>query len=198
MKTCTYNQVETLAAELAGRPPDKLPTTEATMLLAFLAGKLPEIWNREAWPELCDNLEEITLDDNNAFDKREGDADEMGDILSVLLGFDPRLNTNSTRLNDDQVTELDGRVVVNAPSSTAVFVEWQQPAPELLEVAAVDLAAYTLPRRFKLALAFYGAAFLLVQEDPALSDRYRGLAEQDLNTQAARLTRPWWRRGIAP
>ena len=86
MKTVPYSQIQALAADLAGRPRDKLPTSEATMLRAFFAEELPDLWNREAWPELCDHLEAVTLDANACFSTREGDADEMGDILAIIMG----------------------------------------------------------------------------------------------------------------
>jgi len=67
MKTTTYGDILNLTAELADRTRDNLPTSEAAMLRALFAAELPDLWNREAWPELCDNLEEVALDENKCF-----------------------------------------------------------------------------------------------------------------------------------
>ena len=98
MKTVTYSQIEALAGDLAGRMRDKLPTSEATMLRAFFAEELADLWNREAWPELCDHIEAVTLDANLCFDTREGDANEMGDILALIVGGNPMTTSQVTVL----------------------------------------------------------------------------------------------------
>jgi hypothetical protein len=196
MKTTTYGAVKGLAAYLARRADDtasagKLTPAEATSLRAFLAADLPEIWDREAWPELCDHLEAVAVDANKCFSKREGTATEMGDILAVL-DQNPLTTTLASTLN--YATGLDGRV--NLVTSLAqVYVDWQTPCPDLLgttEMAAGD--AYTLPDRFKLPMAARGAAFLLADEDPAEAQRLRSLAETSLNRQAAGIRKPWWRK----
>lgn len=198
MKTVTYEQIETLAADLAGRPRGKLPTSEATMLRAFFAEELPDLWTRAAWPELCDHLESVTLDANGCFSTREGEATEMGDILAIIAGGNP-LSTNAVSvLGREQWTRLNGRVNVRVVNSV-LYVDWQTPAPDLLDNAALgissdaDLADYELPARFKLALAARGAALLIAEEDPAQAGVLRGLAETNLMRQVARLTQPWWR-----
>lgn len=200
MKTVPYSQIEALAADLAGRPRGKLPTSEATMLRAFFAEELPDLWNREAWPELCDHLEAVTLDANNCFSTREGDADEMGDILALIEGGNP-LTTNAVSvLPREKYTRLNDRVNVRtANSSAGLWVDWQTPAPDLLDNDALGIAndaalgAYALPARFKKPLAARGAALLLAEEDPAQAGVLRGIAEANLARQTARLTKPWWR-----
>ena len=83
MKTVTYQQVKELAAQLAGRADDtatgglKLSVSEATMLRTFFAAELPDLWNREAWPELCDHLMEVTLDDDHCFAVPYSDANNL-------------------------------------------------------------------------------------------------------------------------
>jgi hypothetical protein len=200
MKTATYETIQTLAADLAGIPRDKLPPSEAEMLRAFFASELPDLWNREAWPELCDHLEEVTLDANNCFSLREGAADEMGDILAILIGGNPRLTTQVEKLPRSQWTRLDNRVnVITTPPGGGIWVEWQSPAPDLLDNTALgiasddDLADYELPARFKLPLAYRGAALLLSDEDPQKAAALRGAAEVEVQRQAQRLERPWWR-----
>ena len=47
MKTVTYSQIEALANDLAGGIRDKLPTSEATMLRAFFAEELADLWTRD-------------------------------------------------------------------------------------------------------------------------------------------------------
>lgn len=198
MRTVTYSQIKTLAADLAGRPRDKLPTSEALMLRAFFASELPDIWNREAWPELCDHLETVSLDANGCFDPREGDADEMGDILAIIVGNDPRLTNDVTIIPREQYTRLDDRVNVLADvSSGSLYVDWQTPAPQLLASAydtEATLNALTIPERFYLPLAHKGAAYLLADEDPLKANLYKSVADAELLKQAARLRKPWWRQ----
>lgn len=279
MKTVTYEQIKHLSAELAGRTRDNLPTSEATMLLTFHAAELPDIWTREAWPELCDHIFEATLDADKCFSTTyidstsltvsgagtaavnqvytlsgsnynsadglyqiapSGDAGyelidssggenngdvlysspdnltsgwivrgggaaapvvaytntyDIGDVLAIITGGDPRLTTVVTPLKQENWTVLNDRVNVNTPLST-VWVDYQTPAPDLLDSDDVgsDVNTYELPARFKLPLAFRGAALLLSDEDPVRAAQYRGLAEGELQKQAARLTRPWWRQ----
>lgn len=198
MKTVPYEQVKQQAAELADRTRDNLPANEALMLRAFFATHLPDLWNREAWPELCDHLEAVTLDAANTFSAREGNpTTEMGDILALITGGDPRVTAAVTILPRDQSTRLDGRVHVLADVGGGLWVDWQTPAPDLLSEDLDDeaaLNAYELPARFKLPLALKGAAELLATEDPLRAAQYRVLADTDLLKQAARLTKPWWRR----
>lgn len=195
MRTVTYLEVKQLTAELADRTRDNLPPAEATMLLAFWAGRLPDLWNREAWPELCDNLEAVTLDANACFSKRLGAANEMGDILAVLDG---------NPLTSTQVAAVKGWEdygdSVHVVAASAVWVDWQDPCPDLLDSGTVgsDINVYTLPERFKLPLAYLGAAFLLGPEDDARARQYQGEAELILARQAARIKVPWWRRLVAP
>jgi len=198
MKTVPYSQIQALAADLAGRPRDKLPTSEATMLRAFFAEELPDLWNREAWPELCDHLEAVTLDASACFSTREGDADEMGDILAIIEGGNPLTTNAATVLPRERYTRLDDRVNVRALSGT-LYVDWQTPCPDLLDNTDMGIAndaalqAYELPARFKLPLAARGAALLIAEEDPAQAGVLRGLAENNLMRQVTRLSKPWWR-----
>lgn len=197
MKTVTYEQVKLLAGDLAGFPRDKLPSSDATMLRAFFAAELPDIWNREAWPELCDHLELVTLDAENCFDIREGEATEMGDILAVVIGGNPLTSTLVTTIPKEQVTRLNDRVHITTDLTGSIYVDWQTPAPDLM-AAALDveatLNAYTLPARFKLPLACRGAALLVDDENPQKAGLLRATAELELTKQAARLERPWWRK----
>lgn len=201
MNTVTYAQVRQLAGTLAGRFDDttsgtalRLPPSEEAALLLFLAAELEDVWTREAWPELCDHLESVTLDAEKCFDLREGDADEMGDILAVIEADASPLTTSISKLLDSrQWTRLDERVNVRTTRGS-VWVDWQTPAPDLLAVADEDLDAYTLPARFKLMLAARGAALLISEEDPNRAAALRAVAEADLQKQARRIGRPWWRQ----
>lgn len=198
MKTVPYSEIQALAADLAGRPRDKLPTSEATMLRAFFAEELPDLWTREAWPELCDHIEAVTLDDDACFSTREGAANEMGDILAIIMGGNPLLMNTVTVLPRENWTRLDDRVNVRTLSGS-LYVDWQTPAPDLLDNAALAIAndaalqAYEIPARFKLPLAARGAALLIAEEDPQQAGTLRGLAEQNMAKQVARLSKPWWR-----
>jgi hypothetical protein len=208
MRIVTYQRIKELAAQLAGRTTDNLPTTEVTMLRAFFAAQLPDLWNREAWPELCDHLEAVTLDSENCFDKRLTAADEMGDILALIQGADPRTSNQVTVLGRERYVDFGSRVNVLRPNQSngtsttdtapALYVDWQTPAPNLLATTydtEATLNALELPERFLLPLAMRGAALLLADEDPGRAAAYRGTADNELIKQAARITRPWWRKG---
>jgi hypothetical protein len=200
MLTTTYQQIETLAAVRAGRADDSSPTNlkltpaEAQSILDVIADELPDLWTKEAWPELCDHLEAVTLDADHCFSLRLGDADEMGDILALIAGGDPRTQTAVTPLPRESWTLLDGRVNVLQPAPGPLYVDWQTPCPDLLSVASADLAAYELPRRFRGPLAWLAAAALLEDEDPERAARATGKAMADLLKQASRIKRVWWRQ----
>lgn len=210
MNPVTYSAIEQLASDLAGYPRDKLPTSDATMLRAFFAAELPELWNREAWPELSDHLEAVSLDANNCFDLRAGDADEMGDILALITGNSPLTSNQITVLPRENYVRLNERVNVLGSVTGGLYVDWQTPCPDLLDDAAIIAAVtvdtpsattialalplYELPARFKLPLAARGAALLIADEDPPKASTLRALAEAELLRQTARITRPWWRR----
>lgn len=196
MKTVPYSEVQTLAADLAGWPRDKLAVSEAAMLRAFFAAELPDLWQREAWPELCDHIEQVTLDSNNCFSLREGAADEIGDLLALIVGGDPRLTTRVEVLPASQYTRLENRVnVMVLPPSGGLWLDWQTPCPDLLDdaVTGADPAAYELPARFKLPLAARGAALLVAEVDPQKADTLRALAAEKIQQEAQRLRKPWWR-----
>lgn len=277
MKTVTYEQIKQLAVELAGRTRDNVPVSEATMLRSFFAAELPDIWNREAWPELSDHFREVTLDDNRCFslpyrvtvtlaadEDTQGtytlgaddayperyfkaaagavpadhyiyydesaalwkltaaatvvydNADLLGawssslgdspwptitaesycnEVLAIIEGGDPRKRNNLSPIPQENWSVLNDRVNVLTTMSK-VWAEFQLPAPDLLDDDEVgsDIDAYTLPARFRLPLAFRGAALLLADEDPVRAAQYRGLAETELLKQSAHITRPWWRR----
>ena len=188
-----------LAAYLAGRADDttgtglRLPPSEATLLLAFLSAELLALWNAEAWPELCPDIETITLDADKTFSKREGDADEMGDVLAIFIHGNPQTTTLCQPVED--WVEANGKVRVNTDQTT-LYVEYMTPPTDLLSIAAGSLEATTLPRRFLQPLAFKAAGFLLATEDPATAERYRQLGEADWRRQAGMLAVPWWRKPV--
>lgn len=198
MNTATYSAVRTLAAYYAGRADDttggdlRLPPSESALLLAFIADELIQVWQAEAWPELCNDFEAVSVTDK-AFSKREGDNDEMGDILSIYITGSPHTTTLCSPIED--WVEADGEVRVETTEAT-VYVEYQDPAPDLLAVDSGDLDDYELPLRFKPILALRAAAWLLAEEDPARAEKYRQLANARLAYEAGRVTVPWWRRAV--
>lgn len=199
MKTTTYSEVRNLAAYLAGRADDttgtglRLPPSEATLLLAFLAAELLTLWTAEAWPELCPDIETITLAADKTFSKREGDEDEMGDVLAIFRDGNPQTTTLCTPIED--WVEANGKVRVNTDQTT-LYVEYMTPATDLLSIAAGSLEATTMPRRFRQPLAFKAAAWLLATEDPATAEKFRQLGEGDWRRQAGVLALPWWRKPV--
>lgn len=76
----TYEQIWDLAVSMAGQTQDNVTEKDSVLMQVFLAGELPDLWNKEAWPELCDNLTQVSLA-NNAFSLNQGDPNEMGEIL---------------------------------------------------------------------------------------------------------------------
>lgn len=195
MKTVTYAQIKNLATDFAGRTPDNLPTSEATMLQTFFAAELADIWNKEVWPELCDNVVSAAVS-ASVFSKNEGAAGEMGDILGVW-DADPR--STSSGANRLEFTEGNGQVRIFS-NEGSVWVDYQSPATDLLSTAysaASALSAVTLPARFRVPLAMRGASMLLANEDPALSAKWGGMAEIELIRQASRIVPAWWRQPIS-
>ncbi len=189
MKTVSYNVIKELATDFAGRTPDNLPTSEATMLLGFFAAELADIWNKEAWPELCDNVASAAVS-ASVFSKNEGGAGEMGDILGVY-DQDPR--NQSSGANELDFVEGDGQVRLFTQIGS-VWVDYQDPVTDLLSIAASALSATAIPARFRNPLAMRGAAILLANEDPALSAKWNGMAEIELARQASRIVPAWWRK----
>ena len=194
MRTVTYLQIRNTAADLAGRPRDRLPDGEIQVLRAFFASELADIWTREAWPELCDHLESVTLA-SKMFSLREGAADEMGDILAIIEGGDPRTTTAVSKVAG--WTRLDNRVNV-VTNYASVYVDWQTPVTNLMATTydtEATLNALTLPQRFHLPLAARGAALLLAEEDVIRAAALRTFADVELAKQAVKITnRPWWRQ----
>lgn len=185
----TYSEVLQLAARLAGRPPDKLPTSEAELLRDFIGDHLPRLWNREAWPELCNDFEEETVADGEF----ELDEETDGEVLSIFAQGNPQRTTIVQRI--ENWVEGDGKVRLTAEALPAtVWVEYQDPVPELPEYGESELGDTELPARFKYPLARFAAADLIEDEDPGKAERLRGRAERDLLEQASRFSPPWWRR----
>lgn len=195
MKTITYNELLYRAAEAAGRTRDNIPTPESTLLKSSFALDLPKIWNGFDWNELIPDPVSVTVADR-AFSKNEGDNDEMGDILGVYT-VDPRTTSKWVSL---EFHEGDNTVRLPPQSTTlpdTVFVEYMLPCTDILAIAAGDLGATTFPLKFAGWLAERGAAQLLTADgDTGLAGAHFGLAESALASEAARITRPLWRRTI--
>lgn len=188
MKTVTYAQIRDLAARLAGRPPDKLPTSEAELLRDFIEDHLSWLWNQEAWPELCQDFVAVSVA-NGQF----AVSATQGDVLAVYASGNPQTTTICTPLLD--WVEQDEVVRVTYPNlPSTLYVEFQDPIPTLPDYGDADLDATTLPYRFRYPLARYAAADLLEDEDPAKAERLRKKAEIEIESQASVLTTPWWRR----
>jgi hypothetical protein len=189
MKTVTYSQIESLAARLAGRPPDKLPPSEAELLRDFIGDHLPRLWNREAWPELCNDFETVTVA-SGQFSKSDT---TKGDVLSIYSQGNPQTQTNVIAIKD--WVETDGAVRVTDPTGSAsLYVEYQDPVATLPEYGVAGLDATVLPERFRFPLARLAASDLIEDEDPPKAERLRARAERELVEQASRFGRPWWRK----
>jgi hypothetical protein len=189
MKTVTYAEISSLAARLAGRPPDKLPVSEAELLRDFIGDHLPRIWNREAWPELCNDFETVAVA-SGQFSKNDA---TKGDVLSIYSQGNPQIQTNVIAVKD--WVETDGAVRVTDPTGSAsLYVEYQDPVATLPDYDEAGLDATTLPERFRFPLARLAAADLIEEEDPAKAERLRSRAERELGEQASRFNRPWWRK----
>lgn len=198
MATIGYDTIRDYAAVLAERIPISvdpnagLPDSENAMLALVFASELPDLWNREAWPELCDHIEEVALT-SFRFSKRIGDANEMGDILGVY-NADPRsANLGWSRL---EYVEEDAYVRVLTESAT-VWVDWQEPPTELDDLTDAQLTAINLPARFRRTLALLGAAALIEAEDAPKAAGLRAMAEREMAKQTSRVQRAWWRQATA-
>lgn len=191
MLSVPYSDVQNRAAELAGRTRDKLPVSEALILQQAAAVALEEIWNKAAWPELIPPLVNVAPTGTPiGFSKNEGagaTGGEMGDIL-LLLTADPRATTQCRAVG---FTEGDN-IVYPTEQIASLFVEYVLPAPDLTDYTTAQLAAATVPKRFRNYVALHAAAHLLLPEggDP----RLMALAEAALQHQLNRLPpQPWWR-----
>ena len=196
----TYEQIWDLAVSMAGQTQDNVTEKDSVLMQVFLAGELPDLWNKEAWPELCDNLTQVSLA-NNAFSLNQGDPNEMGEILG-LYPQDPRNPSHGwDRIRPDRYWTGDGQVYVDT-GLAQIWVDYQLPVPDLLDPSLIGqnneaaLMAVTLPNRFRLPLAYRGAGHLVATEDPQLSGMLTKMAEVELGRQAAKLTLPWWRREV--
>lgn len=170
------------AAELAGRTRDKIPVSEATILLGFIASDLLEIWNMQAWPELVPDPEQMAVTDRR-IGKRLGLATELGDVLGVFTA-NPLA---TTRYRHVEWEEADGFIRVHG-SNALLWVEYMLPAPDLLNVAAADLEATTIPRRFGNYLSMRAAGQLLGADgDTQTGAAWVNLAEQAMTREVNRL-----------
>jgi len=194
--TVTFGTIWNLAVSLALQTPDNVPDKDSAALQIFMAAELEDLWRKEAWPELCDNLTQVTLT-NNTFSKNLGLANEIGDVLGIY-NLDPRVTPCWKRFEADRMWDGDGQVYVNTGLSQ-VWVDYCLPCPDLLDPTLVGqanepvLMLITLPSRFRLTLAYRGASHLLASEDPNLSKALAAMAELELARQASRLSQPWWR-----
>lgn len=188
MTTTTYDEIKNLALRLAGQPPDKSPDSDLELIRDFIGDHLPRLWNREAWPELCNDFEQVTLS-SGQFAKNDA---TKGDVLSIWVGGNPQTTTFCTPIED--WVETDGAVRVTTPETGSLWVEYQDPVATLPDYGVAGLGATTLPLRFKFPLARLAAADLLQDEDPIKAERLRSAAERDLLEQSSRFTSPWWRR----
>lgn len=203
MKTITYNEILYRAAETAGRVRTQIPVPEAAMLKSILSMELRRIWQGMDWNELIPDPIEVAVTDGQ-FSKNEGStneaAPEMGDILGVWTGNPRNYSGQYLALAHD---EGDGVVRLRPPESgtgdsvsmpETVWVEYQLPCPDLVGVAAADLAEYPLPEKFAPWLAARAAGHLLSADGAtSLAGVQFGLAEVYLQEQEARITRPEWR-----
>jgi hypothetical protein len=148
---------------------------------------LEDLWAREAWPELCNDFEAVTLA-NGQFTKNDA---TKGDVLSVYIGGNPQTTTICDRVTN--WVEGDGVVRLTTDLTGTVYVEYQDIVPTLPDYGEATLAAFALPARFKLPLACLAAADLVEDEDPAKAGRLRQRAESELLRQTSRWKSPWWR-----
>lgn len=190
MATIGYDTIRDYAAVLAERiplsidPTAGLPDSENLILAQTFANELPDLWNREAWPELCAVASTALTD--GAFTKN---TTTMGEILGIY-DTDPRSRTTGWQLLDWQDDETTVRVMTML---SPVYVDYQSPPTSLDGKTEAQLTATTLPARFRRPLALLGAAALLDAEDPQQAARYRRQADTEINKQASRIQPAWWR-----
>lgn len=215
MKTITYQNLQDNAAEMAGRPRDKLPVSEQAMLLNFFAYELKTMWNQCAWPELCDNLQSYTPVNTNGvltISKNEGTAQEIGDVLWVGTA-DPR-NTGGPRAHTLDFETGNGQIYLLNPLCVpqgVVWVDWQLPPTDLLAVSLnpttaqptlgnaanpFTLAGTLLPARFFQPLSMKAAAKLLtIDGELQKAGALESMANQQIDWMSAQpeMKMPKWR-----
>lgn len=193
MKTTTYAKVLQLAAIEAELLDDtapsgvKLTPSMAAMLQPKIQNHLEKIWQREAWPELCNDFTAVTLTDG-AFTTNPA---TQGALLSLYHGGNPQQTTVCTRIED--WAEGDEKVYVTSELTGTFYAEFQDPVTTLPDYGNTALATTTLPARFLFPLARLAGADLLEPENPAKANSLRALAYADLLEQASQLKTPWWR-----
>jgi hypothetical protein len=196
MISTTVQAIVDQAAENAGRTRDKVPPSEGVMMRGWLDTHLQTIWEGAVWPELLKVSAAAVAVADHAFSKNEGTAGELGDVLGYYERQPHRLDeTPWFDFNEgDNVVRIDGH-------RDSVWPVYQLPCPDLTAVAAADLAAYTLPRRFKAYLAYMvGGELAKADGDAALAGVNYGLAEKALGRAQQRawdalpvwLKRPRW------
>ena len=214
MKTCTYQDVLYQAAENAQRTRDKIPVSEAPIILNHAHSELRTMWQCQAWPELCDNLGAgVAVVNTNGvltFSTNEGTANEIGDVLAILTA-DPRATKCVKRLNFHRGNRQVYLEAMQCGMASTVFVDYQLAPVNLLAINANPTTAIAtlghtgspstllntnLPERFLQPLAM-SVASLLWQMDGNTGQMgvWRGLAQSNLDWQAAQpeMTAPWWR-----
>lgn len=77
MKTANYNDILYAAAELAGRTRDKLPPSEATMLKAYFAADLQNVWNKQPWNDLIPYPFYAVAPNGRTFGLNEGNGNPL-------------------------------------------------------------------------------------------------------------------------
>ena len=177
-----------MAAAMAGRVPGKLPPSDAALLRIFANTGLRKAHRAEFWTETM-NLEGITPSDR-LFLLREGDANEIGEIADILTS-DPRGTTRFEKVRSERA--LGVAYVYTAASP--VYVYWQTPPVDLLDVADADLAATPIPEIFKEFVAHFAAAYLLFADDkPAAAGQMLALAQNALLFESSSILTPYWRQ----
>lgn len=193
MLTITYDELKAAVIPLAGQPIGKSP--DAALIRVYAGLHLPRIHRKEAWPESCMDFAEVTLTDGEfTFDE-----ETQGELLSLYALGNPQTTTIVERLHD--WSENDGVIRVTVPALSSdgsanngtLYAEFQTPPATLPAYGDDDLGETELPARYEFPLAAMIAAEILAKEDPAEAARLRKEATVELEEQASRIKRPWWR-----
>jgi hypothetical protein len=170
VKTATFQDVFDAAAELAKRTRDQIPVQEKVSLQGFLATEFEGLFTLRAWPELIPPVLNV-MAPGGQFSKNEGAANEIGEVLDVMLG-NPQ---SGMRCQPRHVGFYEGDGVVWLDRHCgSVWVEYMQAYPsvtwpDLALMAPAAFLAAVLPRRWRQYLAHKAAARLLDTDDASLA-----------------------------
>jgi hypothetical protein len=146
--------------------------------------ELRRCWSADIWPELH-VFEGIGLS-GRLFSKREGQSNEIGEILRVW-----NANAQSTTRHNHLAHEEGDGLCLCYTTVATVYVDWLLPRPILPVYEDASLGEYAIPARFENIIALNAAGRLHDADGRALvANKFYADADQELNMERARIQVP--------